>query len=125
MATTTMGNGGHDSQVMNYLVRMVVPMRREFGRSVDVHQFLHDFAYAKEVIDQALGSQDARLREYANYVQQRYHGARVADSPPPPSAPAVEATPQPAAGEAGKGAETADEAELRARMLKKYTSGLR
>lgn len=118
-----MGSGGHDSQLMNYLVRMIVPMRREFGRSVDVQQFLHDFAYAKEVIDQALGSQDARLREYANYVQQRYHGARVADSPPPSVAadPAVEAKAAPAASSST----AADEAELRARMLKKYTSGLR
>lgn len=118
-----MGSGPNDSQLMNYLVRMIVPMRREFGRSVDVQQFLHDFAYAKEVIDQALGSQDARLREYANYVQQRYHGARVADSPPPPSvSPDVAADPK-AAPAAGSTA--ADEAELRARMLKKYTSGLR
>jgi hypothetical protein len=121
MSTTTMGSGDHDSQLMNYLVRMVVPMRREFGRSVDVQQFLHDFAYAKDVIDQALGSQDARLREYANYVQQRYHGARVADSPPPPAASAA-AEPKAAAPAAST---AADEAELRARMLKKYTNGLR
>lgn len=124
MSTTTMDSGANDSQLMNYLVRMIVPMRREFGRSVDVQQFMHDFAYAREVIDQTLGSQDARLREYANYVQQRYHGARVADSPPPAarapmSSEAVEPKATPAAGTA------ADEAELRARMLKKYTSGLR
>jgi hypothetical protein len=120
MSTTTMSSGGDDSQLMNYVVRMIVPMRREFGRSVDVQQFLHDFAYAKEVIDEALTSQDARLREYANYVQQRYHGARVADSPPQPT-PA--AAPKAKAADAeGTGTE---EAELRARMLKKYTSGLR
>lgn len=125
MSTITMGNGpADDSQLMNYLVRMIVPMRREFGRSVDVQQFLHDFAYAKEVIDQALGSQDARLREYANYVQQRYHGARVADSPPPPSVNST--APEAADPKAAPSAATAaDEAELRARMLKKYTSGLR
>lgn len=124
MSTTTMGSGANDSQLMNYLVRMIVPMRREFGRSVDVQQFMHDFAYAREVIDQALGSQDARLREYANYVQQRYHGARVADSPPPVAAASTssEAAEPKAASAAGT---AADEAELRARMLKKYTSGLR
>ncbi|MBL0727493.1 hypothetical protein [Piscinibacter sp. HJYY11] len=123
MSTTTMGSGGNDSQLMNYLVRMIVPMRREFGRSVDVQQFLHDFAYAKEVIDQALGSQDARLREYANYVQQRYHGARVADSPPP-AAVGADAAVEPKAPPTASST-AADEAELRARMLKKYTSGLR
>lgn len=117
-----MGSGaGDDSQLMNYLVRMIVPMRREFGRSVDVQQFLHDFAYAKDVIDQALTSQDARLREYANYVQQRYHGARVADSPPPAAATAA---PSKKATEP-EGAAGTEEADLRARMLKKYTSGLR
>lgn len=111
-----------DSQLMNYLVRMVVPMRREFGRSLDVAQFLHDFAYAREVIDQALGSQDARLREYAAYVQQRYHGPRVADSP----SPAAAARSAAAAPEPAPAADTsAEEAELRAKMLKKYTSGLR
>lgn len=110
-----------DSQLMNYLVRMVVPLRREFGRSLDVAQFLHDFAYAKEVIDQALGSQDARLREYALYVQQRYHGPRVADSPSP-EAVAAKVAAAPAAPEQDT---AAAEAELRAKMLKKYTSGLR
>jgi hypothetical protein len=123
MSTTTMGPAD-DSQLMNYLVRMVVPLRREFGRSLDVAQFLHDFAYAKEVIDQALGSQDSRLREYALYVQQRYHGPRVADSPSPAAVAAkvAAAAPVPAAPVQDTAAE---EAELRAKMLKKYTSGLR
>jgi hypothetical protein len=123
MSTTTMSSGGDDSQLMNYVVRMIVPMRREFGRSVDVQQFLHDFAYAKTVIDEALTSQDSRLREYANYVQQRYHGARVADSPPAASAAPAAASAKVKAADADSTA--ADEAELRARMLKKYTSGLR
>jgi hypothetical protein len=122
MSTITMG--ADDNQLMNYLVRMIVPLRREFGRSLDVQQFLHDFVYAREVIEQALGSQDARLREYAVYVQQRYHGPRVADSPPPPAAAAPAAAAEPAA-KTGAADTAADEAELRARMLKKYTNGLR
>jgi hypothetical protein len=120
MNTMTMGPAD-DSQLMNYLVRMIVPMRREFGRSLDVTQFLHDFAYAKEVINQALGSQDQRLRDYAQYVAQRYHGPRVADSPPQPVAAAAPA----AAAQAPVADAAAEEAELRARMLKKYTDGLR
>jgi len=114
-----------DSKLMNYVVRMIVPMRREFGRALDVRQFLHDFAYAREVMDQALGSQDPRLREYANYVAQRYHGPRVADSP---SAPALNGAAAPAAKPAvpapARSVEE-EEAELKARMLKKYTDGLR
>ena len=111
------------SQIMNYVVRMIVPLRREFGRSLDVRQFLHDFAYAREVIEQALGSQDPRLREYATYVQQRYHGPRVAESPAA-SASAASSSVAAAPAAPARGIE-ADEAELRARMLKKYTDGLR
>jgi hypothetical protein len=133
MSTTNMSTGGVDSQIMNYVVRMIVPLRREFGRSLDVAQFLHDFAYAREVMEQALGSQDARLREYAAYVQQRYHGPRVADSPTAASSAegkAAEGRNAPiktaaATPETSARSTEADEAELRARMLKKYTDGLR
>lgn len=115
-----MSGADDHSHLMNYLVRMIVPLRREFGRNLDVTQFLHDFAYAREVMDQALSSQDPRLREYANYVQQRYHGPRVADSPALQAAPA-----KPAAAPLAASSQAVDEAELKARMLKKYTDGLR
>lgn len=114
------------SQIMNYLVRMIVPLRREFGRSLDVRQFLHDVSYAREVMEEALSSQDPRLREYANYVQQRFHGPRVADSPAVSAAPvAPPAKAAPTASSASADSTAADEAALRARMLKKYTDGLR
>ncbi len=126
-----------DSQIMNYLVRMVVPMKREFGRRLDVGQFMHDSVYASEVIEEARGSQDPRLREYCTYIEKRLHGARVADSKsmagaaapraaagsgpdsvlPGAKAPAAPAVPAPPA--------SATEEELRARVMKKYTSGLR
>jgi len=122
--TTTSMSADDDSQLMNYVVRMIVPMRREFGRALDVRQFLHDFVYAREVMDQALGSQDPRLREYANYVAQRYHGPRVADSPAAPGAVAAQAAKPVAPAPAARSVEE-EEAELRARMMKKYTDGLR
>lgn len=109
----------NDSQLMNYLVRMVVPMRREFGRSLNVGQFLHDFAYAREVLEEALRSQDPRLIDYARYVERRLHGARIADSASA-AAPAAEPAAPPAPAGAGP-----TEDELRARVLKKYTTGLR
>jgi hypothetical protein len=118
-----------DSQLMNYVVRMVVPMRREFGRSLNVGQFLHDFSYAREVLDEALRSQDPRLLDYARYVERRMHGPRIADSAtaapvPAAGAPVAAAAPAPAAAPAAPSAgPTAD--ELRARVLKKYTTGLR
>lgn len=123
---STMAADDTDSQLMNYVVRMVVPMRREFGRQLDVRQFLHDFAYARTVLDEALRSQDPRLLEYAQYVARRMHGPRIADSATAPAAPAAAAAP--AAPEAPPvpapaGSPSAD--ELRARVLKKYTTGLR
>jgi len=122
MSTTTMGAADDNSHLMNHLVRMIVPLRREFGRNLDVTQFLHDFAYAREVMEQALSSQDSRLREYANYVQQRYHGPRLTDAPAPPSAAVVAKA---AAAAPAPSSQAVDEAELRARMMKKYTDGLR
>ena len=114
-----------DSQLMNYVVRMVVPMRREFGRHLNVGQFLHDFTYAREVLDEALRSSDARLLEYARYVETRLNGPRIANAAgdearvvaaEPPAAPA----PAPAPAAAGSSAE-----QMRARIMKKYTDGLR
>lgn len=108
-------SGFSDSQIMNALVRMVVPMRREFGRSIDVQQFLRDATYAESVIAEALTSQDPRLREYATYVKSRLAGAR-GGTPPRPGAAAA----PPPAADADAKAE-----ELRAKVLKKYTGGLR
>ncbi len=121
------------TQVLNFVIRMVVPMRREFGRSLDVQRFMHEPAYAQTVIDEALASRDQRLREYAAYVQRHLLGPR--DSAPRPEggeattpmafdAAAPEA---PAANPAAAPGEAAEptEAELRERVLKKYTGGLR
>jgi hypothetical protein len=120
-----------DSQIMNYAVRMVVPMRREFGCQLDVRLFLGDAGYRRTMLDQAGQSQDPRLRDYASYVESRLQGAR--DSAPlsrPPAAaaaaparaaaaPAAPATPAPSADA------TLNEAQLRERWREKYTRGLR
>ncbi len=106
--------------MLSVVIRMVVPMRREFGRSLDVQQFMRDQAYARTVLDQALRSRDQRLRDYAEYVQKQLGGPRVGTGvPAAPAAPAA-APAAPTAPEAD-----ATEAELRARMLKRYTGGLR
>lgn len=126
-----------DPMVMNFLIRMVVPMRREFGRSLDVQQFMRDQGYAQTVLDEALGSRDERLREYAQRVQQHLFGPRAATSPAPEALKSQQATPAPAATSAPVVAAAAApaaapategeayEAELRAKMLRRYTSGLR
>ena len=115
----------NDSHLMNYVVRMVVPMRREFGRTLNVVQFLHDFSYAREVLDEALRSKDTRLLEHARYVEQRMHGARNTDVPADASASSAAARPvaankPPLVPTAGP-----TEDDLKARVMKKYTSGLR
>jgi len=118
-----------DSDMMNCVVRMVTPMRREFGRTLDVPHFLHDFAYAREIIEQARSSQNAQLREYADTLDAKLFGPRhgLTRTTKVPAAPA--AGMPGAAAAAAPAAATPNaaptEAELRARMMSKYKSGLR
>jgi hypothetical protein len=122
-------------KVMNTLLRMIVPLRREFGRNLDVKHFMHDFEYRQDVLDQAMRSQDTRLREYAEYVQRLMSGPRTAANPPAPpagdskassiiediSAP-VEAKAKVDDKAVGK---KSREDELRDQIMRKYTTGLR
>ena len=64
--------------LIDLAVRMVVPMRREFGRVLDVQQFMHDARYAADVLAQALSSQVPRLRGYAEYANKCMFAARHA-----------------------------------------------
>ena len=69
------------AQVLDAVVRMVVPMRREFGYSVDVQAFMRDAAYAQQVLGQALTSQVQRLRQYAEIAQHNLRPAQAAGAP--------------------------------------------
>jgi hypothetical protein len=130
--------------MLNYVIRMVVPMKREFGESLDVQQFMRDASYSKRILAQARTSQDQRLRDYAEYVSRHLLSprdtsassaaatktvmpvaAKSLHSPGPDAAAAASPAPRsaPAAAPAVGGEPTAE--ELRARMLRKYTSGLR
>lgn len=96
---TRVGNDGSPSsflpdRLMDYALRMVMQMRREFGRAVDVTRLLRDGSYASEIITQALTSKDARLRAYATFLHMQMFGAlqanrgdasRLAAEPAPPS----------------------------------------
>jgi hypothetical protein len=126
-------------KVMNTLLRMIVPLRREFGRNLDVKHFMHDFEYRQDVLDQAMRSQDTRLREYAEYVQRLMSGPRTAAHPPAPPAAEprasiIENISAPSAESAGKVDAKSDaksdgkksrEDELRDQIMRKYTTGLR
>lgn len=122
-----MSDQNDDTQLINYLVRMVVPLRREFGRQLNVQQFMHDFAYAREVLEQARSSADPRLVEYARHIEGRSRSPRIADKPSASdnsvadAVPSIQAAKTPAATAPVE--PSAD--ELRERVLKKYTTGLR
>lgn len=113
-----------NSELMNYLVRMVVPMRREFGRALDVRHFLHDLEYARDVIQQALTSQDARLLQYARYVDAHHLGPRNASNAEPKPAKPADTPHTTEKVEVPLSASPTAE-EMRERVLRKYTSGLR
>ena len=117
--------GSSNSELMNYLVRMVVPMRREFGRQLDVRHFLHDLEYARDVIQQALTSQDARLLQYAKYVAEHHLGPRNASNSAPKTEQAADKPVVPAEKVEVPLSTNPTAEEMRERVLRKYTSGLR
>lgn len=114
-----------DSDLLTQAIRMVTPLRREFGRSLDVPHFLHDFAYAKEVVAQASTSENERLRDYANYFNTHLIGARLASASASPAAAAPPPSPAATATASERQDGLSVEEELRQRMLKKYSSGVR
>jgi hypothetical protein len=105
---------------MNYLVRMVVPMRREFGCALDVSHFLRDTGYAREMLEHARQSQDQRLRDYAASVEKSMRGMRTE----PVAAPQDEPASHTGAESATRDLE-AETLALKAGIAKKYIAGLR
>ena len=84
-------NSSDYATVQDALVRMVVPMRREFGVAVDVPRMRVDVGYARFIVAQALNSQSPPLRERASLIDRCLRAAaarqvecnRGADSTPP------------------------------------------
>lgn len=130
--------------LMNHLLRMVVPMRREFDISLNVQQFLHDQVYAQDVLEKASRSQDPKLRERAEYISKLKHGPRIGVAQPEvgqtPQAPAATGNssmglgrgekPSPesvgrATGASGPAQGLSPEDAMRQAIMKKYTDGLR
>lgn len=108
----------HQSDFITHALKMVVPMRREFGRNVNVQTMLSDRQYAHEVFEMALSSSNAQLREQAAYLQRLLGGPRqVAAAPAAAAAP-----PARAAAEPGVDSELG---RLQALQAAKYRAGLR
>lgn len=74
------------ADMQNVLVRMVVPMRREFGCALDVQKMRRNPAYAEAIVAQALTSQVQSLRDSARLVGYHLGAAKAAQEPSPPTA---------------------------------------
>jgi len=110
--------------LMSYAIRMIIPMKREFGVVLDVPHFLHDFAYAKEVLDVALSSQDTRLRDNAAYLETKIFGPRTSGGEAITKTPPGAVTPTAAKPTEDASVELTED-QMRARMISKYKTGLR
>lgn len=112
-----MATSFQQSDFITHALKMVVPMRREFGRNVNVQTMLSDRQYAHEVFEVALSSGNAQLREEAAYLQRMLEGPRQMAAMPA----SVPAAPR-AANEPGVDSEMG---RLQSRQAEKYRVGLR
>jgi hypothetical protein len=72
--------------LQNAFVRMVVPMRREFGVSLDVTRMRHDIDYAQSAVSLALHSGSPALHHCAELVDGYIRAARARHDAPQLSA---------------------------------------
>ena len=115
----------NQTEVIGYAIRMVVLMRHEFKRNLNVTKLLEDSEYAVSIFAQAATSRDARLREYAAYVAARLPGPRAASAPLAAiRLPAIATPPAPTPSAVAPAPET-DEEILLERIRAKYRQGLR
>lgn len=68
------------SDVFTRVMRLVVPMRREFAKNIDVRNFLYDAAYAEEVLKLALSSQNEKVKDAAECLWRLVFETREAGS---------------------------------------------
>jgi hypothetical protein len=74
-------NSSDYAAVQDALVRMVVPMRREFGVTVDVPRMRRDMIYAQFIVSQALTSGAKPLRDSACLVDRCLRAAAARSTP--------------------------------------------
>lgn len=125
------------SDVFARAMRLVVPMRREFRKNIDVQSFLYDLTYAKEVLDLAGSSQNEKVKENAEYLGRMVFGLRRSGSPLTEQRSTVGEQSKGTSGvgevaeAAGPGTfvsnfvESAEESTLRAELIEKCSSGVR
>jgi hypothetical protein len=84
--------GLHNPALQDTLVRMIVPMRREFGRAIEISQMLREPRYAQAVIAEAMTSREERLRNYAALAERYLRAAEKAPQTPAPGTAAPSST---------------------------------
>ena len=115
--------------VMNYVLRLVIPVKREFGISLDVPQFMADRRYATEILNQVKGSTNPELLKNVAIITELI-GISSPSNPILPNAQ-VEVTPPAAVANEAAPPQKIDsslltpEEEARQIMMAKYKSGLR
>lgn len=110
------------SELITLVMRMVVPLRHEFGKAINVERVLDDKAYALSVIELAHTSNSEQLRRYGEYLAAMIMGPRATAAFPPATAAAPQAVP--AAMPAAEAPDPEFELLLAGRMGK-YRGGLR
>ena len=60
-----------DAELLNALIRLMTPFRRQFQQSLDVNRFLVDGTYAKDIVDRLLSADDPRLLGAAEFLRGR------------------------------------------------------
>ena len=70
------------SDFITHALRIVVPMRREFGRSVNVQAMLDEPGYARDVITLAMSSTNPQVRTEAEHLQALLAAPRPAAAQP-------------------------------------------
>lgn len=83
-----------DSELLNVLVRLMTPFRRNFQQSLDVDRFLADGSYANDIVELLSIADDPRILGAAQFLRGRLSGnlrapASSGASLPKPSAPSA------------------------------------
>lgn len=112
-----------DGELLNLANRMLAPFQREFGQRLDVEQLLSNRTYARTVLEKAQTSKEERLRAYALMAQERLFGPRTGAGALPSWGSATAAHENDVSS--GSEQEGAQAERMRARLMKRYRSGLR
>ncbi len=110
------------SDVIAQAMKLVAPMRHEFGASVRIMNVLNDSDYARTVFDLASSSRNERLRQEAKYLERMIFGPREGPFGDAAHAPRTPARPPDAQAQA---IQQELQQELEQRKADKYTRGLR